>query len=118
MLYNEASRAFVMWVHVDEADYELARMGIATSARPEVRSVSGFLGFGVGLCAWNAAVHVHCPCCGASLDGCHVIPASALMLSCLHAPLGARLTGLTCGAVLAGPIFLPWQLPATWPDGA
>ena len=40
MLYNEASRAFVMWVHVDEADYELARMGIASARRPEVRGTA------------------------------------------------------------------------------
>lgn len=39
VLYNEATRAFVMWVHVDEADYELARMGVATSARPQVITV-------------------------------------------------------------------------------
>ena len=40
VLYNEASRAFVMWVHVDEADYELARMGIASARRPEVRGTA------------------------------------------------------------------------------
>ena len=35
VLYNDASARFVMWMHVDEADYELARMGVATSAHPE-----------------------------------------------------------------------------------
>ena len=36
VLYNRASRTFVMWCHVDEADYELARVGIAVSSSPQV----------------------------------------------------------------------------------
>ena len=36
MLYNNATRTFVMWCHVDEADYELARVGIAVSSSPQV----------------------------------------------------------------------------------
>jgi hypothetical protein len=35
VLYNEPSARFVMWMHIDEADYELARMGVASSAHPE-----------------------------------------------------------------------------------
>ena len=38
VLYNNGTRAFVMWLHVDEADYELARVGIAVSHQPQVRS--------------------------------------------------------------------------------
>ena len=36
VLYNNATRSFVMWCHVDEADYELARVGIAVSPTPQV----------------------------------------------------------------------------------
>ena len=35
MLYNEPGQRFVMWVHADAADYDLARMGVATSAHPQ-----------------------------------------------------------------------------------
>ncbi len=33
MLYNDMTKRYVMWMHVDEADYELARCGVATSTR-------------------------------------------------------------------------------------
>ena len=33
VLWNEATRQFVMWVHVDDANYETARVGVATSPR-------------------------------------------------------------------------------------
>ncbi len=34
VLYNARTRQFVMWFHADDADYSLARIGIATSDRP------------------------------------------------------------------------------------
>ena len=34
VLYNDATQRFVMWMHVDTADYELASCGMATSASP------------------------------------------------------------------------------------
>eukprot|EP00884_Botryococcus_braunii_P022465 jgi/Botrbrau1/8902/Bobra.0148s0018.2 len=34
VLYNNQSGLFVMWMHVDTSDYDLARVGVATSARP------------------------------------------------------------------------------------
>ncbi|EIE19343.1 Arabinanase/levansucrase/invertase, partial [Coccomyxa subellipsoidea C-169] len=33
VLYNDMTKRYVMWMHVDEADYELARCGVATSTR-------------------------------------------------------------------------------------
>jgi len=33
VLWNEASRQFVMWMHVDDANYEAARVGVATAPR-------------------------------------------------------------------------------------
>lgn len=34
VLYNNQSGLFVMWMHVDTGDYDMARVGIATSAFP------------------------------------------------------------------------------------
>ena len=34
MLYHAKRRQFVMWMHVDTADYELARVGVAVSDSP------------------------------------------------------------------------------------
>lgn len=34
VLYNDATQRFVMWLHVDTADYELASCGMATSSSP------------------------------------------------------------------------------------
>lgn len=34
VLYNEATRTFVMWMHIDTADYGYARTGVATSDSP------------------------------------------------------------------------------------
>ena len=34
MLYNDATQRFVMWMHIDTADYELASCGMATSSSP------------------------------------------------------------------------------------
>lgn len=34
VLYNEATDSFVMWMHIDTADYELASCGMATSPTP------------------------------------------------------------------------------------
>ena len=31
VLYNELTQRFVMWMHIDTGDYELARCGMATS---------------------------------------------------------------------------------------
>ena len=31
VLYNEPTQRFVMWMHIDTGDYELARCGMATS---------------------------------------------------------------------------------------
>lgn len=33
MLWNDATRQFVMWVHVDDANYETAKVGVAMSPR-------------------------------------------------------------------------------------
>ena len=33
VLWNEATRQFVMWVHVDDANYETAKVGVATAPR-------------------------------------------------------------------------------------
>jgi hypothetical protein len=33
VLWNEASHQFVMWMHVDDANYEAARVGVATAPR-------------------------------------------------------------------------------------
>ncbi|KAK9828447.1 hypothetical protein WJX72_000040 [[Myrmecia] bisecta] len=34
VIYNDQTRMFVMWMHIDSADYELARVGVATSSSP------------------------------------------------------------------------------------
>ena len=34
VLYNEATRTFVMWMHIDKSDYGYARTGVATSDSP------------------------------------------------------------------------------------
>lgn len=34
MLYNERLKSFVMWMHVDDAGYDLARVGVAVSSSP------------------------------------------------------------------------------------
>ena len=36
VLYNNRTQTFVMWLHVDEADYELARVGLAVAKAPQV----------------------------------------------------------------------------------
>ena len=33
VLYNDMTKRFVMWMHIDEADYELARCGVATAVK-------------------------------------------------------------------------------------
>ena len=35
VIYNAATRRFVMWMHIDSADYETARVGVAVAQRPE-----------------------------------------------------------------------------------
>ncbi len=35
MLYNDVTKRYVMWMHLDEADYELARCGTATAVAPQ-----------------------------------------------------------------------------------
>jgi hypothetical protein len=35
VIYNEKTRKFVMWLHIDKPDYSLARAGVAVSERPE-----------------------------------------------------------------------------------
>jgi hypothetical protein len=35
VVYNEANRQFVMWMHIDREDYSFARAGVAVSNRPE-----------------------------------------------------------------------------------
>ena len=37
VLYNEGTQRFVMWMHIDTADYELASCGMATSTAPTGR---------------------------------------------------------------------------------
>lgn len=32
VIYNDRLRTFVMWMHIDDADYKLARAGVAVSA--------------------------------------------------------------------------------------
>ena len=43
VLYNEPTQRFVMWMHIDTGDYELARCGMATSpsatGRPAEQSI-------------------------------------------------------------------------------
>ena len=34
VLYNDPTQRFVMWMHIDTSDYELASCGMATSASP------------------------------------------------------------------------------------
>ncbi len=34
VLYNDLTQRFVMWMHIDTGDYELARCGMAISASP------------------------------------------------------------------------------------
>lgn len=35
VIYNETTRKFVMWLHIDKAEYSYARAGVAVSDRPE-----------------------------------------------------------------------------------
>ncbi|BDA43720.1 hypothetical protein COCOBI_04-7350 [Coccomyxa sp. Obi] len=35
VLYNDMTKRYVMWMHLDEADYELARCGTATATAPQ-----------------------------------------------------------------------------------
>lgn len=35
VIYNAATRKFVMWMHIDKEDYSYARAGVAVSERPE-----------------------------------------------------------------------------------
>ena len=35
VLFNAATKSFVMWLHVDTADYKFARVAVAESAKPE-----------------------------------------------------------------------------------
>ena len=35
VVYNEQTNKFVMWLHIDSMDYKRARIGVATSDRPE-----------------------------------------------------------------------------------
>lgn len=34
VLYNDRLKSFVMWMHIDDAKYEMARAGVAVSATP------------------------------------------------------------------------------------
>lgn len=34
MLFNAATGKFVMWAHVDSADYSMARVGVAVATSP------------------------------------------------------------------------------------
>src|SRR3569833_1541000 len=34
VIYNRTTKEFVMWMHIDSADYSAARCGVAVSARP------------------------------------------------------------------------------------
>lgn len=34
VLYNAKTGKFVMWMHIDSADYELARLGVAIGSSP------------------------------------------------------------------------------------
>jgi hypothetical protein len=34
VLYNDHTRSFVMWMHIDDAAYKLARVGVAVSSSP------------------------------------------------------------------------------------
>lgn len=35
VIYNETTKKYVMWMHIDSEDYKFARAGVATSDRPE-----------------------------------------------------------------------------------
>ncbi len=35
VLFNDGTRRFVMWMHIDEADYKLAHCGVASAAAPQ-----------------------------------------------------------------------------------
>ena len=35
VIYNEATKKFVMWMHIDSEDYQYARAGVAVSDKPE-----------------------------------------------------------------------------------
>ena len=107
MLYNEASRSFVMWVHVDEADYELARMGIATSARPQVLAHA----------AHHASVSVSSLRCRLYRPSHALVTAPTLTTALIRMPLGAGMA-IPLWLLCAGPVRVPWQLPATRADGA
>ncbi len=35
VLYNKATKLFVMWLHIDDQDYEVAAAGVAVSDQPQ-----------------------------------------------------------------------------------
>ena len=51
VLYHEPTQRFVMWMHIDTGDYELARCGMATSPSAQAsllnRAPSGITSSGI-----------------------------------------------------------------------
>ena len=48
MLYHEPTQRFVMWMHIDTGDYELARCGMATSPSATGKHASRRASSGIG----------------------------------------------------------------------